>query len=240
MPDPTPPPPAPPVRTPGPLGGAVGVVLAAALLLAAVGSWLWASRPRMSEETVQTAVWTAIQREAPDQFLVVGTLDIGTEAEARSTTTLLPGLLDLTVGQTTARVRVPGRASYGFDLRTLRPRDIRYTPEGVVVVTLPELTVFSVEPVLEEAEIQATAGGWQRLSRSPERAAVRAALGRVRPALRERAEAHLAEADQPQRNAARAVERMIATPLAAAGVRDARFRFVVAPGDTLEGGGGDR
>lgn len=239
MPDPTP---APIVRRSGPGGATVGVVLAAALVLAAVGSWLWPSRPRVSEDTVRTVVRTAILSETPDQFLVVGTLGMKTESEAGITTRLLPGILDLEVGQTTVTVRVPGRVSYGLDLRSLRPRDIRYTPEGVVLVTLPRLTVFSVEPDLENAEVQVDADRWQQLrSRPPERAALDAALDRVRPALRARAEAYVADNEQPRRNAARAVERMIATPLAAAGVRDARFRFVVAPGDTLDGEGrGDR
>ena len=218
----------------------VGALVGAGLVLAAVGVWWRVAGPRVTEETVQTAVWTAIQRESPDQFLVVGRLDVGTETEATSTTRLLPGVLDLNVGQTVARVRVPGRAAYGFDLRRLRPDDIRYTPDGVVIVTLPPLTVFSAEPVLEEAEVSVDAERWQRLSREPERAAVRAALGQLRPAIRAQAEAHLADSDQPARNAAAAVEQLIATPLAAAGVRDARFRFVVAPGDTLDGRGGDR
>ena len=218
----------------------VGALVGAGLVLAAVGVWWRVAGPRVTEETVQTAAWTAIQRESPDQFLVVGRLDVGTETEATSTTRLLPGVLDLNVGQTVARVRVPGRAAYGFDLGRLRPQDIRYTPDGVVIVTLPPLAVFSAEPVLEEAEVSVDAERWQRLSREPERAAVRAALGRLRPAIRAQAEAHLADSDQPARNAALAVERLIATPLAAAGVRDARFRFVVAPGDTLEGQGGDR
>ena len=215
-------------------GALVGALVVAGLVAVAVWSWAAGVVPSESEETVQTSVWTAIQREAPAQFLVVGTLDVGAEEESRSTTRLLPGVLDLAVGETTVRVRVPGRAAYGFDVRQLRPRDIRYTPDGVVVVTLPALSIFSVEPRLEDAEISAAAGGWQRLSRDPERAAVRAALAQVRPAIRRQAEAHLADSDQPARNADRAVERIIRTPIEAAGVANARFRFVVAPGDTLE------
>lgn len=230
--------PAPPRRSTGSL--VIGAVVGAALVLVAVGSWWWVAKPKISEETVQTAVWTAIQRESPDQFLVVGTLDIGVEAEATTTTTLLPGVLNIEAGRKTARVRAPGRAAYGFDLRTLRPSDIRYTPDGVVVVTLPPLRVFSSEVMLEDAELSVTASRWQRIANDPNQPAVRAALGRLRPAVREQAEAHLADSAQPQRNAARAVERAIATPLDAAGVQGARFRFVVAPGDTLDGGGGDR
>jgi hypothetical protein len=230
MPDPSASPVAP-SRTPGRL---VGALVVAGLVAVAVWSWSAGVVPRVSEETVQTSVWTAIQREAPEQFLIVGTLDVGTEAEARSTTRVLPGMLDLAIGETTARVRVPGRAAYGFDVRQLRPRDIRYTSDGVVIVTLPALSVFSVEPRLEDAEISVDAGGWQRLSRTPERAAVRSALAQVRPAIRRQAEAHLADNDQPRRNAARAVEGVIRTPLEAAGVEGARFRFVVAPGDTLD------
>ena len=241
MPDPTPSdlPAPPPVVPPSPRRSTwpslvVGALVVVGLVGLAVVSFVRSAVPRISEETVQTAVWTAVQREAPAQFLVVGTLDIGTESEARSTTRLLPGMLDLPIGQTTVRVRVPGRAAYGFDVNTLRPRDIRYTPDGTVVVTLPPLTVFSVEPVLEDAEISVDARAWQRLSRAPERAAVSAALGQIRPAIRTQAETYLADNAQPRRNAARAVERVIRTPLEAAGVRGAHFRFVVAPGDTVD------
>lgn len=220
-------------------GAIVGVLIVVGLVAFAVRSFGVGLVPEVSEETVQTSVWTAIQSEAPEQFLIVGALEIGTQSEATSTTRLLPGVLDLPVGHTTVRVRVPGRASYGFDARQLRPRDVRYTPDGTVVVTLPALSVYAVEPRIEDAEISADAGGWQRISRLPERAAVRSALAQVRPAIRRQAEAHLASDDQPARNAARAVERVIRTPLEAAGVRGARFRFVVAPGDTLDGPLGD-
>ena len=216
------------------------MVLAISLVLAAVGSFVRSAVPRISEETVQTAVWTAIQRETPDQFLVVGTLDMTTVTRTDRVTRLLPGLLDLETGRTTTRMRVPGRVSYGFNLRALQPRDIRYLPEGVVVVTLPPLAVSSVEPVLEDIQVEIDRDRWQSLMPGFDEGTFRAALGPVRPALRARAEAYVAEAEPPKRNAARAVERMIAAPLAAAGVRDARFRFVVAPGDTLEGGSGDR
>ena len=61
-------------------------------------------------------------------------------------------------------------------------------------------------------------------------------MRRVRPALREQAEAHLATSEQPRVNSARALRRVLAAPLEAAGVdlADVRFRFVVAPGDTLD------
>ncbi len=238
MPDPTPadPPPAASLRTTASRRSVWSVAVGALVVLGLVGiavvSFLRSAVPTISEESVQTAVWTAVQREAPEQFLVVGTLDIVTESEAKSTTRFL----NLPVGETTVRMRVPGRAAYGFDVTTLRPRDVRYTPDGTVVVTLPPLTVFSVEPILEDAQYSVDARAWQRLSRAPERAAVQAALGEVRPAIRRQAETYLESNAQPRRNAARAVERVIRTPLEAAGVRGARFRFVVAPGDTVEVG----
>lgn len=194
----------------------------------------------MSEEQVTTTIMSTIQREASESFLVTGRLEMGTSATGTSTSILFPGILDLEAGGTDVRVRVPGIATYGFDVREISPEDIRYEEGGIVEIRLPVLSVFSVEPLLDEAEIQTDVGGWQRFSREPERRMTQHVLSEIRPALQRQASSHLATSEQPQVNTAQAISSMLAPPLAAAGLRDPRFRFVLAEGDTLEVGESER
>jgi hypothetical protein len=190
--------------------------------------------PRLTEEQVRSTVLTTLETEVPERFLVTGALEIGTASRSERTTQFLPGLLNMEVGRTTVVVRVPGRASYGFDLRDLRPENIRYTADRVVEVDLPPLRVYAAEVRTEEAEIEVASDRWQRLSREPERDGVRDALRNARPALLRQAEAHLASSQQPRINTARALQAMLDAPLRAAGEENVRFRFVLAPGDTLD------
>lgn len=224
----------PPPRTPR---RAVPRALVAALVLVAlVAALVWAVaalRPRLTEEDVQTAVVTTLAQEAPASFLVTGTLTFATTVEGRSSKTLLPGLLNVDLGTTRSVVRVPGRVAYGFDVRALRPQDVRFTEEGVVELTVPALTVFSVEPELERAELQ-TEVGWARLHASSGQEMERLALQRVRPAMRASAEGHLARSETPALNAATALARMLTPPLEAAGLAAPRFRFRVGDGAVLE------
>lgn len=222
-------PPAPRRALPRPLVAAVVLVLLAVALAWAV----IALRPRLTEEEVQAAVVTTLAEEAPASFLVTGTLTFATTVEGRSEKTMLPGLLNLDLGTTSAEVRVPGRVAYGFDVRALRPEHIRFTEEGVVEVAVPALTVFSVEPELERAELQ-TEVGWARLHASSGQRMERLALERVRPAMREAAERHLARSESPRLNTATALARLLTPPLGAAGLASPRFRFRLGDGAVLE------
>ncbi len=221
-------PPFPPRRFPRPLVAA-GVLALVAVVLVAV----FALRPRLTEEEVQTAVITTLAEEAPASFLVTGTLTFATTVEGRSEKTLLPGLLNLDLGTTRAEVRVPGRVAYGFDLRRLRASDIRFAEDGVVEVALPALAVFSVEPELERAEMR-TDVGWARLHESSGQEMEALVLGRIRPAMRETAERHLGRSETPRMNTAEALVRLLTPPLEAAGLASPRFRFRLAGGAMVE------
>ena len=192
--------------------------------------------PAFSETDVQTTVVSTIQSEAPEAFLVTGTLRSALSTTTTSSTRFLPGLLDIEVGRGEVEVRVPGRIAYGFDTRALDASAIRLLDEDgapVVQVALPPLAVFSVEPILEQAQIRAESGGWIRPSRDNEREALRQTLGRVRPALREQGETHLRDSAQPARNTAEAVAAQLRGPLAALGLEAPTFRFVMPDGETL-------
>ncbi len=184
--------------------------------------------PRITEEDVRVAVTTTVEREAPASFLVTGTLDATATARVANRQTFLPGLLDLDLGTSEATVRVPGRIAYGFDVRTLTPDRIRLLDDGTVEVTLPALTVFSVEPDLGRLDVQ-TRRGWARTAESAD-ALEGDALRRVTGALRQQGQAVLASgALTARQNTATALAAMLRPALVAAGIPEPRFRFRLSP-----------
>ena len=195
--------------------------------------WL---RPRITEEEVRTAIVATLQREAPASFYVTGTLDLTTTATLENTKRFLPDVLDFSLGTTEAVVRLPGRAHYGFDVRHLRPQDVRLREDGTVEVTLPPLRIYAVEPDLNAMEVQ-TSVGWARMYRRSGRRVEQQAVRFAEDALRQQAEAHLTEAVQPRVHTAEAMEVLLRPVLQAAGVEHPTFRFQVGPELVLQPGG---
>ena len=103
----------------------------------AVAGGLWWAQQGPSEARVRRTVVTTIQEEAPASFLVTGTLDIRATVTVDSAqyatphwlTTVLnyspPALLSMLRGRSQTTVQVPGRISYGFDVRALTAEQIR-------------------------------------------------------------------------------------------------------------------
>ena len=218
-------------RTPRVLALVASLVLVAVILLAVVlvrtgGIW--------TEDEIREAVRSGIQAEAAEGFVVTGRL--ASSASGASTQRRRIRLLDLEVGSARVGVRVPATMTYGFSLDDFDADAIRFREDGILEVVLPPLSVFSVEPELEEAEIDIAVTGTGRLSPEMTERTVERTLQGVRPALRRQAETHLRTSDQPAVNSAQALRRMLAAPLGASGVDldDVRFRFVLAPGDTLD------
>jgi hypothetical protein len=216
-------------------GGAV-----VALLLAG-GLWLWGDGP--SDARVRRAVVTTIQDEAPASFFVTGTLEVSVTVRVDSAQYLTPtwltyllqqtqpSALPLVQGGAQTRVRVPGTVSYGFDVRALTP-DMISVDGTRVDVSLPSLSVHSVEPDLTRLEVQSQERGWMRMLPSDMPAAVRTqALGAVREAFREQTERRIATATQPRVNTARALERLLRPALQASGLESPQFRMRI--GDDL-------
>jgi len=221
----------------------VAVVVGAGLLILVVAVAalfaVWrAARPGFTEAEADRIVMMTLVRESRASSLVTGTLEFGTvlERENRQSLSVPFVPFDLDIGATRVAVRVPGRVAYGFDVRALSADDIRLAPDGVVEVDLPRLSTFSVEPILERAEVRTDASGWARVD--PERGArvTLNALASARGRMREQAERHLAEASEPRINAARAVAHMLEPALIAAGATPAGFRIRVADGEVLEFG----
>ena len=233
---------APPARRR--LAGVVLALVVVALVAVIVGlgvSMGLGAGGAVSEEEVESAMLSTLQSEASEEFLVTGRLTSSLSGSSARRWRIR--VLDIETGRAEVGVRVPATMTYGFSLADLRPGDVDFQEGGVVQVRLPALSVFSVEPELERADVDIDVSGQARLTPSLTERTLEQTLRRVRPALREQAEAHLRTSSQPALNTARTLSRMLATPLGAAGVDVAavRFRFVVAPGDTLDvSGAGQR
>ena len=216
-------------------GIVIGLALAAALAVAlAIGVALVRGGGGPTEEDVRTLVQTRIESEAAEGFVVTGRLSSTLSGSSARRWRLR--ILDIETGRAEVSVRVPATMTYGFSLDAFDADAIRFREDGVVEVVLPPLSVFSVEPQLEDADVDIDVTGQARLTPSLTERTVEQTLHQVRPALRRQAEEHLQTSSQPRVNSARALRRVLASPLEAAGVDlDAvRFRFVIAPGDTLD------
>jgi hypothetical protein len=213
--------------------------IAAVILLVLVFyalSQLWSGRPRLSEQQVRDVIFSTIQRESPASFLVTGWIDVTAVTRVENTRTLLPGIVGLDLGTTTANVRIPGRVSYGFEISALTADMIRLVDGNTVEVEIPEPGIYSVEPNLEQMEVE-TRRGWARVSGTTEDRVRQRAIELVQPTLRAQAQQHLASSTQPRINTADALQRMLQPVLTAAGMTDPQIRFrigrlIIEPGDS--------
>jgi hypothetical protein len=198
--------------------------LAAILLVLAVVAVLWPRMrsPTISELEVRDAVFTAIQQEADTSFVITGYLEMVATTTAEDTRVLFPGILDLPLGTTRAAVQVPGRVSYGFDVRQLRPEMIHLRGD-TVEVEIPELTVYSAEPRLDELRVQTTRG-WARFPVATQDAE-RRAIRELGEALRRQGDAHLRDTLQPRVNTAETLRSMLTPVLVAVGIPDPYIRI---------------
>jgi hypothetical protein len=203
---------------------AVIVATGMLLLISTVGLYLWSSRPRLSQTDIRDAVYSTIQRESPASFLITGTLEVTATTRVANTRTLFPGIVDIDLGTTSATVRVPGRVSYGFDVRELSPAMIQVLEGDTIEVTVPEPAIYSVEPNLEQMDVE-TQRGWLRLSQRTTEEVRGRAIQLVQQALRVQGEAHLRGSSQPRINTADALYEMLRPALIAAGMEDPQIRF---------------
>jgi hypothetical protein len=190
---------------------------------------------RFSEQQVREAVFSAIQRESPEAFLVTGRLDVTVTTVIEDSRILLPGLLDIDMGTARATVRVPGRVSYGFPADSLRPDMVSLTESGAIEVELPALEIYSVEPDLAAMEVQ-TERGWARLPGAREEAK-RQAIAVIEGAFRRQGLAHIQDSYQPRINSARALQRLLSPALQGLGMADPVFRFRLGEGLVVEPSG---
>ena len=194
---------------------------------------VWRSRPHLTDENVDGLITAAIQQEARAAFLVTGYLDLTGQARVENTLRLLPGLLDLPVGSTTAEVRAPGRATYGFNVSVFTADNIAVAEDGTVEVIVPQPQLYNVAPDLERIEIE-TKVGWTRVSGDSREAVQARALALVQQSMEQQAATHLRTSEQPGINSADALYDMLRPVLVAAGMKDPRFRFRIGEALVLE------
>lgn len=200
------------------------VAMGVLLLIGTVGLYLWSSRPRLSHTDIRDTVYSTIQRESPASFLITGALEVTATTRVANTRTLFPGIVGIDLGTTSATVRVPGRVSYGFDVRELTPAMIRVLEDDTIEVTVPEPVIYSVEPNLEQMEVE-TQRGWLRLSQRTTDEVRGRAIQLVQQSLRAQGEAHLRGSSQPRINTADALYEMLRPVLIAAGMENPSIRF---------------
>ena len=179
---------------------------------------------RAFERRVEQAVVTTLQRETPQQFLVTGRLDVVSTVTVTSTRIFLPDILGLQLGRAEARVRVPGRVLYGFDVSSLTEDDVQILEDGLVEVQIPPVRIYAIDPDLAELEIESSSGWFQ--PEGGEARVTEEALGRLREGLERQGQAHLRDSVQPQVNTERAVRALLEPALRAAGVADPRIRVM--------------
>ena len=207
-------------------------LIVSALSFVLLAPMLWhLIRPRFSAEDVAQRVYTAIQSEAPESFLVTGALTLTATTTVDNTKRLFPGVLDINLGTSTATVQIPAEALYGFDVRELKQEDIRIRGD-TVEMQVPIPTVRSVAPNLAELRVHTTQG-WLRTPASVQSAQA-AAIRSAQPALEQQARNYVATSTQPQVNTANALAGMMRPILQSAGLQNPVFRFRVGRTITIE------
>ncbi len=205
------------------------------LLLIALGVGLYLAPPKVSlplpevqvtQTEVRQLIMSKLLREQPASFLVTGYLDIAADITEENTKYLFPEYFDqsFSLGTTKSVVRLNGRVSYGIDLLKLGAESITFEPNNVVVITVRELEIESVNPDLENMQIQ-TEVGWARLHSHSGQAVERKALIEAKNALEAEAVEHLRTSPNPVQNTEAALSRLLVPVLEAAGVSNPTIRF---------------
>jgi hypothetical protein len=207
------------------------LLAAVLLLLVLVGVGLYLAsrweRPRLADQDVREAVYSALHREADTTFVITGYVDLLATARVENTRVLLPNVLDLRLGTTRATVRVPGRVSYGFDLSGFTRENIRVRGD-TVELEIPGLQVYSAEPDLARLDVETTTG-WARRPVSAQ-TAERRAVQLLTDALHEQGRAHLYSTLQPRVNTANSLRDLLTPTLQSMGVENPVFSIDMGDG----------
>lgn len=207
-------------------GTLIGFVVAIALLLVGFGYWLEHRRAEQAE----TQLGLDASRMLNATFEKASVLKVGQlsgTVVARSEATSGGGLI-----RNTQTTRAPATVDYLVDLGAIEPSDYRWN-EGarIMTVTLPPVRAGAPNIDLSRAQVRQS-GLW--ISRSAGVAMQTQAAAR----LRDRAVYQAARPEnlqQARENARAAVRRLVAAPLAAAGLGEVQV-FVRLPGEERPAG----
>ena len=203
------------------------------ILFLSIALFLVLKKTQWTEEELRSSIITKVESESPESFLVTGSLEINADITEESNRSFIIPVLFMPVpvnmGKTTTNLKIPGKVAYGFNVRDLKAEDINVAEDGVIEVDLPELSTFSVEPYLDQAEIQ-TEVGWARMHSKSGQVQEEKALGRVNETLRNQARSVLDNSQQPQINTAEALQAMLLPVTEALGIENPQFRFKLGNG----------
>ena len=205
------------------------------LVLVAFGIGIYITSPQISvplpdvqitQEDVTQIIISKLHNEQPASFLVTGHLDVTADITQANTKYLFPEYFDknISLGTTKSTVRLAGRVSYGIDLTKIQEASISFEPGNVVVITQDEIEVESVEPDMENMQIQ-TEVGWARLHAWSGQEVEREALIIAKDALEAEAVGHLRTSLQPAKNTEAALSHLLVPVLTAAGVSNPIIHF---------------
>jgi len=199
-------------------------VLVVACALGALSLLIARRVPGVSEETIRSVIAGALQAESRQAFLITGSLDLTVTTRVRNVARLRTGIVDIPLGTAESTVRAPGRVSYGVDVRQIRLRDIRVWGDTIEII-VPDPQVYSVEPLLEQMEVE-TEAGWFRLRGDAREKVQQSAIALVRSALEQQAGRHLKDNQQPRINTAETLADVLGRAFNSLG-KEFVFRFKI-------------
>lgn len=195
------------------------LLLAAVLVVGGivVGLSISPNKFQLTDHQVQSLVFATIQAEADTTVLVTGYYDLDVTTRVQDN----KALWGISLGTTEVNVRVPGRVSYGFNMGQFSTNDIRIAGNEVIV-TIPPPEIWSVEPHLDQMQMQ-TEVGWARLQAYSGRALEQLAIRRLPEEFRRVASERMKSNNQPMKNTELALRKTLAPVLKSVGIENPVF-----------------
>lgn len=169
--------------------------------------------PSLTKHQVENLAFTTIVQEADTTFFVTGYYDLDTTVRVKDDKTMW----GISLGTTEVNLRVPGRVSYGFNIGQLKREDIQVLQGDTVLVLVPPMSIYSVEPYLEKMDMQ-TEVGWARLYAYSGQALEHQAMKRVPSQMRGVAENRLKTSKNTYKNTEKAIRRIVTPMLQSVGM----------------------
>jgi hypothetical protein len=207
-----------------------GIILAVLLIVGGIFIGMSMKMPSLTSHQLQQLAFTTITQEADTTFFVTGYYDLDVTTRVKDNKTLW----GISLGTNEVNLRVPGRVSYGFNIGQLKQDDVQILKGDTVVVRIPKVGIFSVEPYLNKMDMQ-TQVGWARLYAYSGQALEHEAVKRLPSEMRNVAENRLQTTKQPYQNTEKSLRRLLTPIFQAVGI--AKPVIVVRLKESIQTGG---
>ena len=199
-----------------------GMVVALVLVGLGIAIGLYSFGPRLTDEETKSLVMATLLEEAPEAFLVTGSLSYVAQVERNNRKWVsFMGQRVLDLGTTSVEVRAPVEATYGVDLNTFGSSNVRIVEGGMVEIVLPRPQVRSVDVAMDRMEVE-TQTGWARRQSSSGNEQEREALSDFYEAANAQAKERVRGQPQAHANTSQAIRTLVIPVLRAAGVETPR------------------